>query len=148
MNGAACYYLWNLPSYECGLVLGTNISFNKASFAVYLQFFLLTCLFESIFYFYFGKLQKLVLPQILKQIFVLNLATHPIVFFAFPYFLEKMGSDVFTYIWTAELFAFTIEALILKFHYHYCWRKALGASGLANLFSWTVGIWLQTLGLL
>ena len=99
-------------------------------------------------YFAFVKFQKLTLIQILKQVLVLNLATHPIVFFVFPYFLEKTGSDIFTYIWTAEFFAFAIEAMILKLYYRYSWRSAVWASGLANLFSWSVGIWLQTLGLL
>ena len=148
MNGVTCYYFWNLPRYECGLVLGTSISSNQVTFFAYLQFFLLTCFLESIFYFFFGKLQKLTSLKILKQIFILNLATHPIVFFIFPYFLEKAGSDIFTYIWSAEFFAFIIEALILKWYYHYPWKRAVWASGLANLFSWSVGVWLQAVGLL
>jgi hypothetical protein len=148
MNSAICYYPWNLFSYECGLVLGTAVGRNHSSFLFYLGVFLLTCSLESIFYFIAAKKQKLTHSKTIEQILVLNLATHPIVFFIFPLLLEKAGSDILTYIWTAELFAFAIEALLLKFRYRYSWTMAILTSGLANLFSWSVGIWLQTINLL
>lgn len=148
MNSATCYYPWNLLSYECGLVLETSILRSQSSLLFYLGIFLMTCALESIFYFIFGKIQKLTTPNILQQILILNLATHPIVFFFFPYILEKAGSDIFTYIWTAELFAFVVESLILKVRYRYSWMIAILTSGLANLFSWSIGIWLQTQNLL
>jgi hypothetical protein len=148
MNSAVCYYPWNLFSYECELVLGHQLFQNQSSFLFYLGIFLMTCFLESIFYFLVGKWRKLTIPKIIEQILILNLATHPVVFFVFPYFVEGAGSDVFTYIWTAELFAFVIEALILKYRYRYSWALAILTSGLANLFSWTVGIWLQVKGIL
>lgn len=148
MNSAICYYPWNLLSYECGLVLGTEVGQNHATLLFYLGIFLLTCSLESIFYFISAKTQKLKNSKIIEQILVLNLATHPIVFFIFPLVLEKTGSRIFTYIWTAELFAFAIEAILLKFRYRYSWTVAILTSSLANLFSWSVGIWLQEINLL
>ncbi len=148
MNSAACYYPWSLFSYECELVLGNILFQNQTRFLFYIGLFLLTCFFESIFYFPIGKWQKLSMPKIIEQILVLNLVTHPVVFFVFPYFIETTGGNVFTYIWMAELFAFLTECLILKYRYRYSWSAAVLTAGLANLFSWTAGIWLQTLGLL
>ncbi len=148
MNGATCYYPWKLFSYECGLVLGMDITRNQTTFLYYLGFFLLTCLLESGFYFISGKIQKLQNLKIIEQILVLNIATHPIVFFVFPYVLEKAGANIFTYIWIAEYFAFAVEAIILKFRYRYSWKLAIQTSGLANLFSWTAGVWLQAMNLL
>lgn len=148
MNSAVCYYPWTIFSYECGLVLGTEVGQNQTSFLFYVGLFLLTCFLESIFYFISAKKYKLTNAKIVEQILVLNLATHPIVFFVFPYVLEKAGSDIFTYIWTAELFAFAIEAILLKFRYRYSWKMSFLTSGLANLASWSAGIWLQANNLL
>jgi hypothetical protein len=148
MNSASCYYAWNLLSYECGLVLGTEVGRNRTTVFFYLGFFLLTCLLESIFYFRAGQKKKLTPSKIIEQILVLNLATHPLVFFIFPMVLEKAGSTVFTYIWTAELFAFAVESILLVRRYHYSWTMAIMTSCLANLFSWSIGIWLQVMNLL
>lgn len=148
MNSAVCYYAWNLFNENCELVLKTSVLETDTTLGKYLFVFLLTCLFESLFYFPIGKKQKVSNSKIVEQVLLLNSVTHPLVFFVFPYFLDRQGSDLFTYIWSAELFAFLVEAVLLKVRYRYSWTWALRASGLANLFSWTLGVWLQTINLL
>lgn len=146
---------------------GENICFNYLNSTVvidpvgaltYIKYFLTTLFLEFPIYYWLLRNQTLILsknlgqrlPQSflrfnqLRKIIVtsilINLATHPIVFFVFPYMSGKGDWTFTTYLLVAEVFAPIVEAVILKFLFKLPVQKAAMAAILANLFSWTVGV--------
>ena len=110
------------------------------SFLEYLPFFLKTFVLELPIYFLFLRTLKNV-PVILKMNTVLNLATHPVVFFIIPLILTQLNATYLHYLVVAEIFAPLVEALVLFKVYKISLGRAVLAALCANLFSWSVGIY-------
>ena len=108
----------------------------------------MTIVLETPWYLFFGWVGRQKMITTIKQILILNLATHPIVFWVIPFVFNYFSLNALSYIVTAEMFALIIEMFILKFAFKVSWSRSFVASLCANLFSWSMGVWLQTLGLL
>ncbi len=103
----------------------------------YLPILGLTCLLESPFYLAaFGKRWK----AFLLALSFCNLATHPIVHYAFPQLGPLFGWNYASILAGAEFFAPATETALLIFVWKIKWPKALGLMLIGNLFSWWVGI--------
>jgi hypothetical protein len=100
----------------------------------------MTCLLEAPAYLAFGLWAKQKVPRLLIQIVILNLATHPIVFWLVPWLFEKAHQTTGVYLLLGELFAFGVEALILRKWARYPWSLSIVTSVAANLTSWWVGV--------
>lgn len=79
--------------------------------------------------------------KILQINFVLNLATHPVVFILIPIILTQFEANYLNYLVVAEIFAPLTEALILVYFYKIKFNRAFFAAIAANLFSWSVGVY-------
>lgn len=140
-----CLTPWNLiwnafHPHQCSEIYGLTYLSEPFSFTQYLPYFLKTFILELPVYFLFFKCFKKI-PKILEMNFILNLSTHPVVFFVIPYILMKLEGNYLNYLVVAEIFAPLTEALILTYVYKINVRFAFTAAILANLFSWSVGVY-------
>lgn len=103
----------------------------------YLGVFVLTCVLETPFYFY--GLTGLPARRRGLAIFALNLATHPLVTWGWPFLFAKLGRSYGELVLASEIFAPLVEMLILHFAFHQSWRRSALVAIAANLFSWWVG---------
>lgn len=137
-------YYWFIPQrlgVHCHWRLAAQMVSGEIGLAQYLVPFLFTLLLESIFYFLL--LKKYSYRKRVFWLLIANLATHPLVYLAFPRVFGAFTLSYASYLTFSELFAPALEVLIL-------WRFA--KAGLpravllivwANLFSWWVGSSLQ-----
>lgn len=110
-------------------------------FSMYLPYFLKTLLLElPIYYFFLRNLRTW--KEIVLINLNLNLATHPILFYGISALCSSYQSSYLTYLISAEIFAPLVETLLLIFVYKVNYKKAITAAVIANLISWSVGIWL------
>lgn len=123
---------------ECLSIYHAALPTDGASVFKYSQVFGMTYVLELPIYFLFLH-HRYQPSKILLINFILNIATHPIVYLGMPAFFVKWDMDYLPYLLIAEFFAPATEALLLKKLFHSSWRLALWAAILANLFSWTVG---------
>lgn len=138
-----CFYPLNLFfDRACADLSLIPIGPSNSSIFFYILLFSLTCLLESPFYLFFSRQNNLTLKKRLLQIFILNLATHPLVHFGISGLGANLSWSIFTYICVAEGFAFSVEIFLLKFIYKYSLKHATMAATTANLCSWSVGVWL------
>lgn len=138
-----CITPWNVvlnlfQAHECTAIYQSPVTSDPVSFLEYLPYFLKTCALELPIYWLFLKGKKGFL-QILMINILLNLSTHPIVFFIIPLLLK--GGTYFQYLSVAEFFAPLVEFLILWRGFKVDGRVALLAAVAANLFSWGLGIY-------
>jgi len=109
---------------------------NAISFTEYAKAFALTLLLEVPILALFSKhLKRLPLTALL-----LNLATHPMVYFGFPKLSQILALPYAQMLLAAELFAPTIEAFLLIRYFQWTKVQAISASIFANLASWWIGI--------
>lgn len=133
--------IWNLFNvHQCSEIYELTTLTEPFSFMEYLPFFLKTFALELPIYFIILRQLKNI-PTVLQINTVLNLATHPIVFFVIPIILTNLGANYLHYLATAEIFAPLIEALILFRIYKLSLARSLTAAISANLLSWSVGIY-------
>lgn len=142
---AQCFTPWAMVAnqfieHQCHDIYAMIVSDVQFSLVEYLTVFSKTYGLELIIYFFFLR-QKYNWREILKINLIINLATHPIVYFGFPLLFSKLQYNYFQYLVVAEIFAPAIEALLLKKIYHFSWKIAITAAVLANLFSWTIGVY-------
>lgn len=141
-----CLTPWNFLLYLFGfnnqcadifLITGLTSHYTTAE---YVPYFIKTFLLELPIYFLLLKTQQSKI-QILKTVFILNIATHPLIFLAFPLALDLFNGNYLTYLLCAEIFAPTVEILLLKFYFKIDFKKAFAFSLFANLFSWSIGVY-------
>jgi hypothetical protein len=132
--------LWNLfHAHQCVDIYSSTDLNGAYGFFDYVPFFFKTYALElPIYYLFLRKTRDFL--QILNADLVLNLATHPIVFFIIPMVLAVFQATYMQYLFIAEIFAPVTEALILYYFFKLSLRRAFAAAILANLFSWSVGI--------
>lgn len=126
---------------DCTPLYAAYLPNDSITVAAYLFVFLKTYLLELGFYFFFLR-PLFSFKKVLCINLVINLATHPIIFLVMPYFFSKYDLNYLQYLIIAETFAPTIEALILIFYFKVNWKTAAAAAVLANIFSWSAGVYL------
>jgi len=146
-----CYGPWRIFQYwffpadlpmDCLVPLNSDVGAMDLGVGRYLLLFGLTFLIELPIYRL--ALKGLPTKKILLVTLLLNLATHPIVTFLFPWGAQ----DRFTmggYVASAEVFAPAVEAALLVFLYRVSPTRAVPGAVLANLSSWGLGLWLLSL---
>ena len=72
---------------------------------------------------------------------LMNIATHPIVSWFFPWLMNTLQRPTSNYILLSELFAPLAEAILLRYVFKLSWRLSLLASIFANIFSWWAGLY-------
>ena len=107
----------------------------------YLLLFGFTYLFETPIYYFFLR-RQFTLKKIAFISLALNLFTHPLVIYAVPAWMSKVGGHEGQAILIGETFAPLAEYLMLALIFRVPHRQAFFASLCANLFSWLVGGWL------
>jgi hypothetical protein len=134
--------LANLASghHACVELYQSSIPTDASSFTEYLRVYLMTFILEWPWYFLFLRFYQSGL-RILITNFVLNIATHPIVYLVLPQIFSRFDQTYIRYLIIAEIFAPTVEALILRYTFKIPWKTAIVSSLFANLFSWTVGVY-------
>ncbi len=116
--------------------------------AAYALVFSVNCILEAPAYAIAGRIMGRPLHAVLGQIAGLNLATHPTVYFVLPVLAERLGWTLLAQASVSEVFAFAVEAALLRAFWQYPWRAAAAASFLANLTSWWAGAYLSGSGFL
>lgn len=102
--------------------------------------FFATVLLEAPVYFFFTRTLKMSIYKKLGCLFVLNVATHPMVYFIIPYFVYLMNGNYGQTVILGELFAPIIESLLLYRWTQFSFWKCSIIAILANLFSWWIGV--------
>ncbi len=150
MSAAHCASPWGLavfllnlvdPSSECYEVHQSLVTASDFELSFYLKYFGMTLLLEGPIYFL--GLTMLPWPKRLLAIVVVNLATHPIIFYIFPLILSRFDATYSTYLLTAEIFAPVVEALLLWKLFKLSPSKAFSIAIAANLISWWLGVLLM-----
>lgn len=113
---------------------------QSAPLTLYLAVFALTILLELPFY--YAMLRDRPILKRLQWIFLINLATHPLVGYGFPYLFKQLNSTVGACLLASEIFAPVVEALLLFAGAKMPLVRAFAISLAANIFSWWVGVYL------
>lgn len=140
-----CVTPWNLVwnyfnPHQCAEIYTITTLSEPITFTQYLPYFLKTFILELGVYYLFLKNRKS-LVEMLQIDLILNLATHPVVFFLIPIIIMQFGATYLNYLVIAEVFAPLTEALILGYFYKISYSRAFLAAIAANLFSWSIGIY-------
>ncbi len=119
-----------------------NVFFICSSIYILFSFLIYFSALDSvckIYYLFLRTIKKI--PKILEINLVVNLATHPIIFFIVPMIIMQFKATYLHYVIVAKIFAPVVEAVILFYFYKITFRKAALSAVCANLFSWAVGIY-------
>ncbi len=134
------HYAFSLATVEQACLWAMQSVADKVPFTPlteYLPVLGLTCLLEAPVYLAATwKRWKAFLPALL----LCNLATHPLVHYAFPELGPSFGWNYAAILTVAEIFAPLTEAALLIAVWKVKWPKAIGLMVVGNLFSWWVGI--------
>jgi hypothetical protein len=109
----------------------------------YLKVFFLTCLLEAPIYWIALRSSSRNWIARFGIVVALNLATHPAVYFFWPWFVSKLGGRYYQTLIVAEIFAPAVEAKLLAYWAPMSFRRAILFAVAANLFSWSIGTWLS-----
>jgi hypothetical protein len=120
---------------------------NDVSLSAYAAVFLLNCLLEAPAYWLAGRKLGRSHREIAGQVVLLNLATHPLVYYGFPHVASTAEWSWLTMVTLCEIFAFTMEAVLLRIVWRYSWPMAIFASTAANFTSWQTGALLYDAGM-
>ena len=142
-------------SRECSAAMNSPARFVTVPLAQYASVFALTCLLESPFYAWgFGllmpsrssalrrdlmKSKRASVHYSTSALILSNLATHPIVFFGFPWVMSRFHASYGQMLLGAETFAPVVEWLLLWRFFGMKASRAAIVSITANPFSWWVG---------
>ena len=125
----------------CAEIYTSGLPTDPISLAEYLPYFLKTFILELPIYAIILKSQQSFVKTLTANT-LLNLVTHPFIFILLPMLLVKSDSiNYLNYLTIAEIFAPTVEALILFKVFKLPLKKAIVSAVLANLFSWSVGVY-------
>lgn len=125
----------------CRILLEPPMSVNFPAWRTYLGLFGITCILEGPIYWAFFR-SLLSTKRILQAILLLNLATHPLVTWGYPWIFMSRKFLVRDYLLAAEFSAIAIEALLLMTIFKTGKGRALLSSFAANLFSWWTALYL------
>lgn len=114
------------------------VSSMDFDFSLYSKYFVTTVLIEAPVYFF--ALRFLAFKTKLKLVLSVNLATHPIVFYLFPWVLMHWHLNYGAYVLSAEIFAPLVEGLMIWKIFKVPASAAFAAAFAANIISWWLGI--------
>ncbi|MGZ3690094.1 MAG: hypothetical protein ACXVAX_01235 [Pseudobdellovibrio sp.] len=141
-----CLTPWDLVHHfiqsqpQCVDVYGAAPPSDSIGLTEYLPFLLKTLILELPMYYLLLKKVKSFKEVLIINLFV-NLATHPIIFIAMPPLLNAFHFSYLSYLLIAEIFAPVVEALIINKYYKVNAGRAWAASIIANLVSWSIGVY-------
>ena len=127
-------------SHQCAEIYNSSLPTDPVSLQIYLPYLFKTFILEFPVYYLFLR-KDFKLPKIIFLNFILNIATHPMVFFGWPSLLSLFDANYLTYLVIAEIFAPTVEAAILVAVFKMNLRQAVIAGLSANLLSWSIGVY-------
>ncbi len=109
------------------------------SLATYLVYFAVTYALELPAYWFFLR-NDFSFLKIARLTLVVNILTHPIVFWIFPRIALMQQWNTLTYLLAAEFFAFAVEAAALVWLYNVKAPQAIAGALIANIVSWQLGL--------
>lgn len=124
-------------AWQCAETLLEPIAVDPVGPFEYLKFFAMTLALELPMY--HRLLPLMSFKRKAAAALVVNVATHPLIFFVFPLLLKSLGGTYFQYLVAAEVFAPVAEALVLWKAFGVGFKRAGTAALIANLFSWGIG---------
>jgi len=124
----ACLQVLSLPQ------RATHVSPGR-----YLEVFLLTCVLEAPFYLWALRGSPWDMKRRCLAVAWLNLATHPVVYFALPWISARLGGSYGGTLAAGEAFAWLAEAGLLAAVWRLAWARSSAAALAANLCSWWIG---------
>ena len=95
-----------------------------------------------VYYFAFKETRWTFLHKV-KATFLVNLSTHPLIYFVLPWIFFKLNGSYYQTLTVAELLAPAVECLLLRYAYGLNFRRSFIFALAANLFSWWAGIYLS-----
>ena len=122
----------------CYFVLFSPTEMSNPRIGQYLFYFGMTLLLETPIYWFASR--QTYFARI-AQILILNLATHPLVIYGFPFFMSLLDRPHWETVFLSEMFAWILEALLLTRFFGYSTGRAVKISMSANLVSWWVGLY-------
>ncbi len=123
---------------NCAEVFQTPVTPTPFDLVEYLKYFLWTLGLElPLYYFMLSNLAKL---KRLQLSLLVNIATHPIIFFVFPLILSHWNLTYRDYLLSAEIFAPLVEGFIIWKLFKSNPGRAFSAALSANLISWWLGV--------
>lgn len=126
---------------NCAEIYNSGLPTDPITLSEYLPYFLKTFILEFPIYALILKSQQ-DLAKTLAANTILNVATHPFIFILLPLLLNRIENiNYLHYLVVAEIFAPTVEILLLKLIFKIKPAHALIAGLAANLFSWSVGVY-------
>ncbi len=123
----------------CQMLLSSSTWLPLMNYKEYALLFAMVCALEAPLYL---NIQSLSWRKRFAALVGLNLATHPAITFLLPALLNNYGFSTAGLILTTETLAFLVEAFILYFAFKVGAKTAFVFALLANLFSWSFGLYL------
>lgn len=123
----------------CQALLGSPAWPPVMNFTEYALLFAIVCALEAPLYL---NIRSLSWRMRFAALIKLNLATHPLITYAWPLLLNHYQVSTASLILSGEFFAFVTEMLLLYFGFKVSLKTAFIFSLLANLFSWSFGLYL------
>ena len=105
----------------------------------YLRVFGWTCGFEAFIYLPLLLLKNTSLKRSIGILLAANFATHPLVTFFLPGLAASLGLATAGAVVLKEVFAPTVEAIVIRRLSKLSWTESIAVSFAANLFSWWAG---------
>jgi len=132
-------FLLNSPSSPelCQKILSSPQEFHTPSVGIYFLLFGLTFFLELLVLCLFYRDKNFL--KILQWTLLVNLSTHPLVVFLFPWLAEGMGLSVGVVLFFSEIYAILFEAAVLRHFKGGQWKPWL-ATFTSNLISWGLGL--------
>jgi hypothetical protein len=125
----------------CRGILSRPQTTTQVSALYYLGVFLLTCVLEAPFYLWALKGSAWDAKSRWLAVVWLNLATHPAVYFVFPWLSARRGGCYAQTVAAGEVFAWLVEAALLGAVCKLSKARSAAFSLAANLCSWWIGLY-------
>jgi hypothetical protein len=126
----------------CRAILGSPQSATQVSALDYFGAFFLTCVLEAPFYLWALRGSALSTRGRWLAVVWLNLATHPAVYFAFPWLSARLDGSYAQTVAASESFAWLVEACLLAAVCGLSRARSAAFSLAANLSSWWIGLYI------
>jgi hypothetical protein len=123
---------------ECLWALLVGPRPRSTTLGEYALVYFFTCLIEFPFY-WLGLRNRCGLVKIAWVTLVLNLATHPLIYFLFPLLVFRLHGGSYQSLLASEVFAPVVEAMLLYGITRLNVITVVASSVVANLCSWWIG---------
>jgi hypothetical protein len=110
----------------------------------YLKVLATTCALELPIYLLILVNRSALMLKVVLAAILVNIASHPLVYFGFPWLSIQLGLSYAPMLASAEVFAPALEIVLLLFCFQFSKTRASVGAVAANLFSWWVGVYFVT----